>query len=306
MSSLSEDDKSAIISQIMQRKFGKLLDWKRPILLHTFGPNNLDSVDSFEKKLDETRALVLNALEQFSDQDIENIAVDFSDPYTIKSSEWSALHSGEIGRLTKRVPRAIAYGFGHPSFAVDFEYWGRMGKLSLHEFTLVSIGANPKSIDDRKIIDLRDSQKKGIKLFSAYEFLLQQYEVLRRHYHHTGWGYVSEPLGKLKELTDEIELPVHPEFYSILEKRTASKEPQSSGPAQTKMTNQERDTLLKLIAAMACEQYGYDPKIERSDVPSNIRDDVELVGLTMDAKTVRKWLKEASNLVDPEYWNKGK
>jgi len=67
-------------------------------------------------------------------------------------------------------------------------------------------------------------------------------------------------------------------------------------------TTQERDSLLKLVAAMACEQYSYNPLAERSPAVSNIRSDIEQIGASMDAKIIRKWLKEAATLVDPKYW----
>ncbi|MEL6934335.1 MAG: hypothetical protein AAFO17_14800 [Pseudomonadota bacterium] len=69
--------------------------------------------------------------------------------------------------------------------------------------------------------------------------------------------------------------------------------------------NQERETLLKMIAAMACEQYGYDPNVERSESPSRIKDDIEQIGQSMDPKTIRKWLKEASAFVHKDYWSEG-
>ena len=53
---------------------------------------------------------------------------------------------------------------------------------------------------------------------------------------------------------------------------------------------------------MACEQYGYNPLAEQSPAVSNIRNDIEQIGASMDAKTIRKWLKEAAALVDPAYW----
>lgn len=53
---------------------------------------------------------------------------------------------------------------------------------------------------------------------------------------------------------------------------------------------------------MACEQYGFNPLAERSPAVSNIRNDIEQIGASMDAKTIRKWLKVAAALVDPAYW----
>lgn len=62
--------------------------------------------------------------------------------------------------------------------------------------------------------------------------------------------------------------------------------------------NRERNTLLKMIAAMAVEQYNYDPSAARSDVAKNIEHDLDSVGLHLDQKTINKWLKIAAKQID--------
>lgn len=71
------------------------------------------------------------------------------------------------------------------------------------------------------------------------------------------------------------------------------------------MTSSEKGSMLKLIAAMACEQYGFDPDARRSQAVPNLRQDLDMVGLPLDDKTIRKWLREACELVPKEYWDKG-
>jgi hypothetical protein len=67
--------------------------------------------------------------------------------------------------------------------------------------------------------------------------------------------------------------------------------------AKKPLHTRERQTLLKLVVGMAVEQYGYDPKANRNDATANIASDLALSGLTIDPDTVRKWLKEASELL---------
>jgi hypothetical protein len=67
--------------------------------------------------------------------------------------------------------------------------------------------------------------------------------------------------------------------------------PKPSAP-QT-LRSKERDSLLKLVLGMAVDGYGYDPKASRSPVPREIADCLELLGLSIDEDTVRKWLNEA-------------
>jgi len=38
------------------------------------------------------------------------------------------------------------------------------------------------------------------------------------------------------------------------------------------------------------------------ETASRVQEDIELIGQSMDAKTIRKLLKEASVLVDASYW----
>ena len=62
----------------------------------------------------------------------------------------------------------------------------------------------------------------------------------------------------------------------------------------------ERDSLLKLIIGMAVAAYVYDPKATRSDKPAEIADDLARAGVPLDVDTVRKWLREAAELLPPK------
>ncbi len=107
----------------------------------------------------------------------------------------------------------------------------------------------------------------------------------------------------LKSKFDELDLEVHPDFYTQLEKRLAASSRGHAKPAQTEMTSQERQSALKLIAAMSCEQYGFNPKANRNDSTKRIQEDLASVGLSLDNKTILKWLKDAADLIDKDYWS---
>jgi hypothetical protein len=62
----------------------------------------------------------------------------------------------------------------------------------------------------------------------------------------------------------------------------------------------EKESLLKMVIAMAINCYGFNPDDKRSDVPSKIMEEVENLGLLIDVDTVRKWLKEAAILYNPK------
>jgi hypothetical protein len=62
----------------------------------------------------------------------------------------------------------------------------------------------------------------------------------------------------------------------------------------------ERDSLLKLVIGMAVAAYVYDPKVARSDKPTEIAGDLERAGVPLDVDTVRKWLRQAADLLPPK------
>jgi hypothetical protein len=61
----------------------------------------------------------------------------------------------------------------------------------------------------------------------------------------------------------------------------------------------ERASLLKLVIGMAVGGYGYDPSESRSPQPSAIASDLANCGVSLDVDTIRKWLKEAVELLPP-------
>jgi hypothetical protein len=51
---------------------------------------------------------------------------------------------------------------------------------------------------------------------------------------------------------------------------------------------------------MSIGGYGYDPGATRSEQPSVIATDLATNGVGLDVDTVRKWLKQASELLPPK------
>jgi hypothetical protein len=51
---------------------------------------------------------------------------------------------------------------------------------------------------------------------------------------------------------------------------------------------------------MAVAGYSYNPKEKRSDVTKEISDDLALRGIELHPDTVRKWLREASEILPPD------
>lgn len=51
---------------------------------------------------------------------------------------------------------------------------------------------------------------------------------------------------------------------------------------------------------MAMRKYGYNPRAARNEAVGQIAGDVQLLGLSLDEDTVRKWLSESASTIDIE------
>ena len=74
---------------------------------------------------------------------------------------------------------------------------------------------------------------------------------------------------------------------------------QNAPKKEKPLLTRERDSALKLIIGMAVRGYGYYPTAARSDITKDISDDLALLGISLDADTVRKWLREGADLLPP-------
>ena len=107
----------------------------------------------------------------------------------------------------------------------------------------------------------------------------------------------------LKRAFDTYGVELDSEFKGALATRCPdAKQVHETPNASKNLSSHERETLLKLIADMAAEQYGFDPRHLRSETFKNIQDDLERAGLSMDAKTIRKWVRLAAELIPDAYW----
>jgi hypothetical protein len=75
---------------------------------------------------------------------------------------------------------------------------------------------------------------------------------------------------------------------------------QSTQPPEKQLSTRERESLLKLVIGMAVGGYGYESTARRSEQTSAIADDLLRTGVSLDADTVRKWLREAAELLPPK------
>jgi hypothetical protein len=85
---------------------------------------------------------------------------------------------------------------------------------------------------------------------------------------------------------------------AALEERVRSLEAQQTAqPVEKQLGARERESLLKLVIGMAVGGYGYNSTARRSEQTTAIADDLSRAGVPLDADTVRKWLREAAELL---------
>ncbi len=61
--------------------------------------------------------------------------------------------------------------------------------------------------------------------------------------------------------------------------------------------SRERQSLLKLVIGIAVKGYGYDPKATRTRTVQEMSSDLQMLGLSLDEDTIRKYLNEAKELL---------
>jgi hypothetical protein len=110
--------------------------------------------------------------------------------------------------------------------------------------------------------------------------------------HHKQWMVMSDEkeqlINQLRGRIEALEAELASAVTTIL--------PQSS---EKPLNARERDSLLSMVIGMAIGGYGYNPSESRSKQPSAIAGDLEVAGVALDVDTVRKWLKEAAELLPP-------
>lgn len=127
----------------------------------------------------------------------------------------------------------------------------------------------------------------------------QEYEKLAAKFGELGDGWqkictqqnelIAANNSRIESLLSELER-VHAEVAAA-----------SVAPAPDKpQSSRERDGMLKVIYAMAVGGYGFDPTAKRSTLATEITGDVVLQGLSLSDDTVRRYIKEACDLL-PEW-----
>ena len=99
-----------------------------------------------------------------------------------------------------------------------------------------------------------------------------------------------------------------PDWWDALKpQQSAARGAHKSDPAfpsgearEADVSTKERESLLKLVIGMAMKGYSYNPLAARNDATSDIAGDLNLLGIGLDPDTIRKYLKEGTELLPPQ------
>lgn len=210
----------------------------------------------------------------------------------------------------------------------DFEYWSKMPHWSLDEAIALSFGKNPKVVYWGRI------EAKFEYLSSTFG---QEYSKVRELANRAKlWNKTFDPmLPSLfikwaadndipfpKELADMVgkrqgnAVDWKKMYEDLVEKSTENlttanqiikaknqkieeleKSKTEAKPLQTK----EKESLFKLVIAMAVEGYRYKSSAKRNDAVTDICNDLEKLEMPIDAGTIRKYLTAAKEILPQKY-----
>jgi hypothetical protein len=115
------------------------------------------------------------------------------------------------------------------------------------------------------------------------------------------WDVVAWANARGDEIPEELSAEAKPKVEPNAVGTTSAEEESSTAECNTPQFDslgaRERESLLKMVIAMAVRGYKYDPSANRSKITQEIADDLRTLGLSLDVDTVRKYLKSAAVLL---------
>lgn len=226
--------------------------------------------------------------------------------------------------------------FHEPKADADIEYWSKMPEWSIEEAVVLSFGKSPDMVTwprleailsytspfVEKCLKLKELviRAKNAKLFSG-EVFATSFDPIKP-YKYVEWvkknniDFPVELAQKVMEAYENNKPPKTPfeqsmddlqemrnERQNLAEKTQKFIEKRQNAKPVVKVKSlhtKERETLLKLVIGMAVKGYAYKPNAKRNTTSGEIKQDLELLGISLDEDTVRRWLKEASELLPPQ------
>lgn len=193
----------------------------------------------------------------------------------------------------------------------NYRYWATCPTWYRHEAVSLALGLEPDTLSPEAIFN--NEQRvlaKPRSEMDARDLLIEAYLAFDRHITrrfgllgYKGLHLDVQPETFLKWMR-QVDIPVPDGMAEAIEGASIDddEEPQDSPMRSSDegLGSRERESLLKLVIGMAVKGYGYDPKASRSDKVSEIAGDLTKLGIPLTDDTVRKYLREARDLLPPE------
>jgi hypothetical protein len=218
--------------------------------------------------------------------------------------------------------------YNQPHASADFTHWSRAAHWTLDEAVALSFGKEPGIVHwealepfqrisgfVRQYARVRDLAQRAVVWEQLFDPVLpgifiawaqrneipfpQELEaaVKKRGNQGVNWKAKYDELFALYESHRDDWKKIAEEWKDHAERASAEreglKEQLNSAARETPLGKRERESMLKMIAAMAIGGYGHDPTAGRSETVKQIVDDLQRQGVSLSDDTVRRYLTES-------------
>ncbi|QYK39828.1 MAG: hypothetical protein KF887_10100 [Paracoccaceae bacterium] len=311
---VDDDERADLIQRIIDGALGPLAQWRRPVSHPSVGPAFPEVFDRFEQDISQMRTALENRLALWSMAELGDIQIESEapglNPLFDKGGRLSRL-AADLQRLKNHVPADFLGGWSVGGKEIDLPYWTAFQSVALDEAVFLSLGREPRKANiDAFWARYGQSDEEDTMLY----FLEDRRELIANAMGcdpESGKGRVV--LKSFLDWVEETRLPIDTGFHQALRTRFLP-EGGSSGaeamppapvgnPDNRMIESRERNSLAKLITAMAIDGYNFDPKTPRSHVPKKLEGIAALLGLEITADTIRKYLRLGAQYL-PDGWNR--
>jgi len=300
---MEKSDRAKLHFKIVYRIGGGLFEDSSPIENLPLGPDFAVRIARQNMRRKELFDRVINELSKIDDMEIaKRFSVD-GIPLLESSKTWANRLRREIDEKFVRLSVWLKIPLFRTRSLADFEHWARSEFLTVDEVVWLSVGLEPEE-NLMKLIKPYDDNGRTQKLEGVAEYMSRHKETIRRKFDPHDYGHKPD-LATLYSWIKAVNLDVHSGFLNMLKSRFERGKQFGTVKLRDDDSEQidgrEKLSMSKLIAAMAIDCYGYDPRARRSDIPNEIQGIADRLGLDISSDTIRKYLKNGSELI-PEDW----
>ncbi len=191
-----------------------------------------------------------------------------------------------------------SYPFNQPdALFIDMDFWARSATWTDEEAVMLSLDRHPLPPYLESIKNVSDNELQECLIAQHFFDRIALVEAAKKA------GQISST-GKSIDFVNWFERMEFETSEELINKvrHFQGKPAGSAARKSVNLSDQQENTLLKLVAAMAVRGYSFDPSKHRNQATADIRSDLELLGLELDDKTVLKWLRAATDLIHKDFW----